>query len=116
MLPRNVCPGVTVSRFVPSLSIVASRFAWLDAADADDRDHRADPDRDPERRERRPQAPRAQPVERDPDKLARRHPRRAETPRLQPPLAASLPLVSHDLAVPHLDPPREAARDLARRA
>ena len=31
LAPRNVCPGVTVSRLVPSLSIVASRFAWLEA-------------------------------------------------------------------------------------
>ena len=29
--PRNVCPGVTVSRFVPSASISASRFAWAEA-------------------------------------------------------------------------------------
>ena len=31
LLPSKFCPGVTVSRLVPSLSIVASRFAWLEA-------------------------------------------------------------------------------------
>ena len=31
LAPRKVVPGATVSRFVPRLSIVASRFAWLDA-------------------------------------------------------------------------------------
>ncbi len=31
LAPRNVCPGVTVSRLVPSRSIVASRLAWLEA-------------------------------------------------------------------------------------
>ena len=31
LLPVKVVPGVTVSRFVPSASIVASRLAWLEA-------------------------------------------------------------------------------------
>ena len=31
LAPRNVWPGVTVRRFVPRLSISASRFAWLEA-------------------------------------------------------------------------------------
>src|ERR1700685_1838299 len=30
LLPKNVVPGVTVSRFVPSESISESRFAWLE--------------------------------------------------------------------------------------
>jgi hypothetical protein len=31
LFPRNVWPGVTVSRLVPRLSISASRLAWLEA-------------------------------------------------------------------------------------
>ena len=49
--------------------------------DADDGDHRADPDRDPERRQRGAQPPGAQALERHAEQLARRQPRGIEASR-----------------------------------
>ena len=53
--PRNDWPGATRSRFVPSRSSCASRSALRGLRDAEHGDHRRDADRDPERRQRRPQ-------------------------------------------------------------
>ena len=58
--------------------------------DADDGDHRADPDRDPERRQRRSQPPGAQALERDAEQLARRQPRGVEAIRVPAAQAAAV--------------------------
>ena len=58
--PRNVCPGVTVSRLVPSSFSSATRPALLESEIAEHGDHRGDADRHAERRQCGAQATRAQ--------------------------------------------------------
>ena len=114
MFPSKFWPGVTVSRFVPSASIVASRFAWLEAETPTTATIApipiAIPSADSAARSRRVRRPcSATPS-------SSRGGRRAASKRSRPGSAAAAVLISavvaDDLAVAHLDPPGKRRGDV----
>ena len=113
MAPRNVCPGVTVNRLVPSESISASRFAWAEADTPTTATiapmPMAIPSADSAARRRRVRSPWiAVP------NSSRGGSRARSMPAERGGASAALVkfLVPDDLAVPHLHPAREAGGDL----
>ncbi len=106
--PGTSWPGVTVSRLVPSWSIWASRLAWLEAETPTTATMAPMPMAMPraDRAARRRRARRPLQELRD-DQSVRGHARRRAEAR-----DCVMPLVSHDLAVAHLDPTGKRLRDV----
>ncbi len=109
LLPRKLVPGETVSRLVPSASIVASSLAWLEADTPTTATIAPIPIAIPSADSAARSLPGPQTLQRDAEQFARWQPRRFDTraARQRRGRARSRALVSDDLAVAHLDPTLE---------
>ena len=83
--PNSPWPAVTSSRFVPSRSSAETQVGLARLGDPEHRDHGGDPDRDPERRERRAQTARVQADRADAQDVRGQQPAWCELHAVRPP-------------------------------